>query len=67
MKRSRISEYDFIKRANEFKLAVEKAEKKYCVTLNAGYINSWDDSENLIITDDETDEEVYFRTLADFL
>ncbi len=58
---------DFNERAKLFKKAIQKAEKKYGVSLTAGYINSWDDSENLIIEEIRNDEvinEVYFDTLS---
>ena len=57
---------DFDVRARKFKEAVLKAEKKYGVSIKAGYINSWDDSENLLIqefNDCEVINEVYFDTL----
>lgn len=56
----------FEERAKKFKEAVLKAEKKYGVSIQAGYINSWDDSENLLIQelrDCEVINEVYFNTL----
>lgn len=57
----------FEERAKKFKEAVLKAEKKYGVRINAGYINSYDDSENVLIqeiTDCEVINEVYFDTLT---
>ena len=57
----------FEERAKLFKEAVMKAEKKYGVTIAAGYINSWDDAENLLIqeySDVEVINEVYFNTLG---
>lgn len=58
---------DFNERARKFKEAVLKAEKKYGVRIGAGYINSWDDEGNLLITEHndlgETINEVYFNTL----
>lgn len=57
----------FNERAKLFKEAVIKAEKKYGVTIAAGYINSWDDAENLLIqeySDVEVINEVYFNTLG---
>jgi len=57
---------DFDVRAKKFKEAVLKAEKKYGVSIQAGYINSWDDGENLLIqeyNDCEVINEVYFNTL----
>lgn len=56
----------FDERAKKFKEAVLKAEKKYGVRIGAGYINSWDDAENLLIqefNDCEVINEVYFNTL----
>lgn len=56
----------FEERAKKFKETVLKAEKKYGVSIQAGYINSWDDSENLLIqefNDCEVINEVYFNTL----
>lgn len=56
----------FQERAKEFKKAVLRAEKKYGVSIRAGFINSWDDSENLLIqefNDCEVTNEVYFDTL----
>ena len=56
----------FEERAEKFKEAVLRAEKKYGVSIQAGYINSWDDSENLLIqefNDCEVINEVYFNTL----
>lgn len=56
----------FEERAKKFKDAVLKAEKKYGVSIQAGYINSWDDGENLLIQelrDCEVINEVYFNTL----
>lgn len=56
----------FEERAQKFKEEVLKAEKKYGVRIGAGYINSWDDSENLLIqeyNDCEVINEVYFDTL----
>lgn len=57
----------FNERAKLFKEAVMKAEKKYGVIIAAGYINSWDDAENLLIqeySDVEVINEVYFNTLG---
>ena len=56
----------FSERAKLFKEAVIKAEKKFGVSIAAGYINSYDDSENLLIqefNDCEVINEVYFDTL----
>ena len=56
----------FEERARKFKEAVLKAEEKYGVRIGAGYINSWDDPENLLIqefNDCEVINEVYFNTL----
>ena len=56
----------FEERAKKFKEEVLKAEKKYGVSIQAGYINSLDDSENLLIqefNDCEVINEVYFDTL----
>ena len=58
---------DFNERAKMFKEAIIKAEKKYGVSIAAGYINSWDDPENLIIEEIRSDEvinQVYFDTLS---
>jgi len=58
---------NFDERGKLFKEAVIKAEKKYGVSITAGYINSWDDSENLIIEEVRNDEvinQVYFDTLS---
>ena len=58
---------DFDERAKLFKEAIIKAEKKYGVSIAAGYINSWDDPENLIIEEIRSDEvinQVYFDTLS---
>ena len=57
---------DFNERAKLFKKAIQKAEKKYGLEICAGYINSWDDSENLLIQEvvnDEVKNEVYYETL----
>lgn len=59
-------ELTFEERAKLFKESVLKAEKKYGVLIQAGYINSLDDSENLLIqelNDCEVINEVYFDTL----
>ena len=56
----------FDERARKFKEVVLKAEKRYGVRIGAGYINSWDDGENLLIqefNDCEVINEVYFNTL----
>lgn len=57
----------FEERAEKFREAVLKAEKKYGVRIGAGYINSWDDEDNLLIVEHndlgETINEVYFNTL----
>jgi len=56
----------FQERAKLFKEAIQKSEKKYGLEICAGYINSWDDSENLLIQEvvnDEVKNEVYFDTL----
>lgn len=61
-----IKNLSFDERAKLFKEAVIKAEKRYRVSINAGYINSYDDSENLLIqeyNDCEVINEVYFNTL----
>lgn len=61
-----IKNLSFDERAKLFKEAVMKAEKKYGVSIQAGYINSYDDSENLLIqecNDCEVINEVYFNTL----
>ncbi len=66
MKSSEKKELSFEDRARLFKEAVIKAEKKYGVSIQAGYINSWDDAENLLIqefNDCEVINEVYFNTL----
>ena len=66
MKSSDVKEEPFNERAKKFKEAVIKAEEKYGVRIKAGYINSWDDSENLLIqefNDCEVINEVYFDTL----
>ena len=41
MKSSDIKEIPFNERAKKFKEAIIKAEEKYGVRINAGYINSW--------------------------
>ena len=61
-----IKNLSFNERAKLFKEAVMKAEKKYGVEISAGYINSWDDGENLLIQENrdcEVINEVYFNTL----
>lgn len=61
-----IKNLSFEERAKLFKKAVIKAEKRYGVSIQAGYINSYDDSENLLIqeyNDCEVINEVYFNTL----
>lgn len=61
-----VKDLSFEDRARLFKVAVMNAEKKYCVEISAGYINSWDDGENLLIQehrDCEVINEVYFNTL----
>ena len=66
MKRKDVKDLIFEDRARLFKAAVMKAEEKYGVRINAGYINSYDDSENLLIqefNDCEVINEVYFDTL----
>lgn len=66
MKSSDKKELNFEERAKLFKESVLRAEKKYNVSIKAGYINSWDDSENLLIqefNDCEVINEVYFNTL----
>lgn len=66
MKRKDVKDLTFNERAKLFKEAIMNAEKKYGVTIAAGYINSWDDSENLLIQEvinDEVKNEVYFNTL----
>ena len=66
MKSSDIKELPFNERAKKFKDAVIKAEKKYGVSIQAGYINSFDDAENLLIqefNDCKVINEVYFDTL----
>lgn len=66
MKSFEKKELSFEDRARLFKVAVMNAEKKYGVSIQAGYINSWDDSENLLIqefNDCEVINEVYFDTL----
>ena len=66
MKSSEKKELSFEDRARLFKVAVTNAEKKYGVTIAAGYINSLDDGENLLIqefNDCEVINEVYFNTL----
>jgi hypothetical protein len=66
MKRKDVKDLTFNERAKLFKEAVMKAEKKYGVAIVAGYINSWDDAENLLIqeySDVEVINEVYFNTL----
>lgn len=58
---------DFDERAKLFKEAIIKAEKEYGVSIAAGYINSWDDSDNLIIEEVRSDEvinQIYFDTLS---
>lgn len=65
MKKSN-KELTFNERAELFRKAVINAEKKYGVNIAAGYINSWDDSENLLIqeiNDCKVINEVYFNTL----
>ena len=66
MKSSDKKELSFEERAKLFKESVLRAEKKYGITIAAGYINSWDDGENLLIqeyNDCEVINEVYFNTL----
>lgn len=61
-----IKNLSFNERAKLFKEAVMKAERKYGVEIAAGYINSWDDGENLLIQehrDCEVINEIYFNTL----
>lgn len=56
----------FSERAKLFREAVIKAEKKFGVSIAAGYINSWDDPENLLIqelNDCKVINEVYFDSL----
>lgn len=54
----------FEERAKLFKAAVERAAKKYEVTLYSGYIESYHD-EHVIIEDNLSDDkEVYFDTLT---
>ena len=47
---------DFNERAKLFKKAIQRAEKKYGLEICAGYINSLDDSENLLIQEVVNDE-----------
>lgn len=66
MKRKDVKDLTFNERAKLFKEAIIKAEKKYGVNIAAGYINSWDDAENLLIQeylDVEVINQVYFDTL----
>lgn len=70
----KIRKLTFEERAKLFKESVQRAEKKYGVEICAGYINSYDDSENLIIQEvkrkdniEYTTNEVYFDTLKDYL
>lgn len=65
-KSNSIKDLDFNERAKLFKESIIKAEKKYGVSIQAGYINSYDDSENLLIqeyNDCKVINEVYFNTL----
>lgn len=62
-----MQDLNFNERAELFKKAILRAQKKYKLVITAGYINSYDDSENLIIqevVDQEIKNEVYFDTLA---
>lgn len=66
MKSSEKKELSFEDRARLFKVAVTNAEKKYGVSIQAGYINPLDDENLLIqeINDCEVINEVYFDTLT---
>lgn len=57
----------FEARAKMFKDLIEEAGKELGVSLTAGYIQSCDDSENVLISDSLSDKEVYYDTLADIL
>lgn len=57
----------FETRAKMFKDLIEEAGKKLGVSLTAGYIQSCDDSENVLISDSLSDKEVCYDTLADTL
>ena len=70
----KIRKLPFEERAKLFKESVQRAEKKYGVEICAGYINSYDDSENLIIQEvkrkdkiEHITNEVYFDTLKRYL
>ena len=57
---------DFLSRAEKFKKAVERAEKRYGVSITAGYLNPSDDDDNLIIKDAKVyGDRVYYRTLSE--
>ena len=66
-----MKEISFEDRALLFKKAVQRAEKRYGVEIRAGYINSCDDDNNLIIEEKiytnkfnyKIKNEVYFDTL----
>lgn len=54
----------FEHRAELFKNAVERAAKKYFVTLNCGYLQSWHDEHVVIIDKFDDDNKVYYNTLT---
>jgi len=57
---------EFIKRAQAFKDTVNRAMKKYGVTLTAGYIHAWEEESNIIIQDSGNESAlIYFKTLTD--
>ena len=52
-------------RFTSFKAELKLLEKKYNIKLRAGFINSYDDDNNLIMQDKRTKTEVYLKTLTD--
>ncbi len=62
-----VKELSFNERAELFKKGIIRLQKKYDLVLVSGYINSYDDDANIIISDEEGKNEVYFDTLSDYL
>lgn len=54
----------FERRAELFKKSVERAAKKYSVTLNCDYIQSYHDEHVVIVDKLDDDNMVYYNTLT---
>lgn len=59
----KIEKMGFLERATLFKQAVEKAQKRYKILLDAGYIHAWDDDDNLIVNDSLGTNRIYYSNL----